>query len=335
MSSKFVGIYGGKLKQQTDSNKFRAANGSAVNMLGETEVVALVSMVSEEHGVKQERRACVKTLVGDIRHNILSTTTLCRLGWEFSQNPNGFRVRDLKSGAVMANTAYFAGCPWVHLRPAKAKEWDEQGHGGCRNFPSTSAVSSPSSCQSSDLSFISPMTKAAEVALQQHRLQGHVPFDPRCVVCQRGKSVFQHRRRKEGQFEAEVQADFGFITKGGEISLEESEEGLFKVMILTGLSTNAVGYVLITNDMRANRVQIGKWMHHFGFTSNSVSIVLHTDAERAVAELVGKSHDQFVFSVRRARPQQHQSVGLAERGVRRLKEGLPMLRAEMNQCGVE
>ena len=50
-----------------------------------------------------------------------------------------------------------------------------------------------------------------------------------------------------------------------------------------------------------------------------------------MAELVGKSHDQFVFSVRRAR----QSVGLAERGVRRLKEGLPMLRTEMNQGGVD
>ncbi len=132
-----------------------------------------------------------------------------------------------------------------------------------------------------------------------------------------------------------MQADFGFITKRGEISLEESEEGLFKVLIWTELSTNALGYVLITNDMRANRVQIGKWMHHFGFTSSSMSIVLHTASERAVAELVGKSHDQFVFSVRRAWPQQHQSVGLAERGVRRLKEGLPMLRTEMNQGGVD
>ena len=331
MSSKFVGIYGGKLQQQRDGNRFRAANGSAVNMLGETEVVALVSMISEENGRREERRACVKTLVGEIRHNILSTTTLCKLGWEFSQNPNGFRVRDLKSGAVMADTAYFAGCPWVHLRPASY----EQSVGGSRDLPSTSSISSSPSCYPSDLSSISPMTKAAEVALQQHRLQGHVPLDPRCVVCQRGKSVFQHRRRKEGQFEAEVQADFGFITKRGEISLEESEEGLFKVLILTELSTNAVGYVLVTNDMRANRVQIGKWMHHFGFTISSVSIVLHTDSERAVAELVGKRHEQFVFSVRRARPQQHQSVGLAERGVRRLKEGLPMLRTEMNQGGVD
>ena len=264
-----------------------------------------------------------------------------KLGWEFCQRPDGFHVRDLKSGAMMSDVAYFAGCPWVHMRPVKKKV----------SFSSASAVSSfqqydPSHATHvhvsdrvpSDLSPISPlipMTKAAEAALQQHRLQGHVPFDPRCVVCQRGKAVFQHRRRKEGQFEAEVQADFGYITKRGEISLAESEEGIFKVLVLTELSTNAVGYVLIHDDLRWNRVQVGKWMHHFGFTSSNVSIVLHTDSERAVSELIGKTHETFVFSVRRARPQQHQSVGLAERGVRRLKEGLPMIRAAMNQAGVD
>ena len=52
----------------------------------ETEVVALVSMFSEEKGLREERKACLKTFVGDVRHNILSTTTLCKLGWEFCQD---------------------------------------------------------------------------------------------------------------------------------------------------------------------------------------------------------------------------------------------------------
>ena len=72
-------------------------------MCCETEVVAMVSMFSEEKGCREERRACLKTLVGDIRHNILSTTTLCKLGWEFCQRPDGFHVRDLKSGAQMSD----------------------------------------------------------------------------------------------------------------------------------------------------------------------------------------------------------------------------------------
>ena len=45
-----------------------------MNMCGETEVVAMVSMFSEEKGCREERKACLKTLVGDIGHNILFTT---------------------------------------------------------------------------------------------------------------------------------------------------------------------------------------------------------------------------------------------------------------------
>ena len=62
MASRFVEVYGGKLKPQSDVNRFRAANGSAVNMCGETEVVAMVSMFSEEKGSREERKACLKTL---------------------------------------------------------------------------------------------------------------------------------------------------------------------------------------------------------------------------------------------------------------------------------
>jgi len=64
--------------------------------------------------------------------------------------------------------------------------------------------------------------------------------------------------------------------------------------------------------------------------SSTSSVVLHTDAERAVSELVGTSSEKYTFMVRRARPQQHQSNGGAERAVRRLKESLAVLRAEMN-----
>ena len=52
-----------------------------------------------------------------------------------------------------------------------------------------------------------------------------------------------------------------------------------------------------------------------------------------MSELVGTSSDKYTFLVRRARPQQHQSNGGAERAVRRLKESLAVLRAEMSQGG--
>ena len=51
---------------------------------------------------------------------------------------------------------------------------------------------------------LNPLSRAAEAALETHRMQGHVPYDPRCTICARGKSTFQHHRRREGTLETEV-----------------------------------------------------------------------------------------------------------------------------------
>ena len=319
MASRFADMYGLNLNQLRTGDVFKAANGSNVDMLGETQVVAKVRMSSWEDGGSVDKKAQIRALVGNVRHNILSTTTLCRMGWEFFQGPDGFEVRDVKSGERMLDTAYFAGCPWVKLKTVE--------HGPSSRVKQLSFVNEKGQT-------LCPMTRAAEAALEKHRLQGHTPYDPRCVVCARSKTVFQHRRRKDSLLEVEVQADFGFVTERGEM-IDHEQPGVHKILILTELSSNCVGYVVVGQDLRAARNQVAKWLNHFGFTSSQVSIVLHTDSEKAVAELVGRSTERFVFSTRRANPQQHRSVGLAERGVRRLKEGLPMLRAEMNQAGVD
>ena len=148
------------------------------------------------------------------------------------------------------------------------------------------------------------------------------------------KSTFQHRRRREGTLETEVQADFGFLTARGEV-VDDETDGTFKVLVLTDLSTNCVGCVVVGQDARNAKNLLCKWLDHFGLASSTSSLVLHTDAERAVSELVGTSSEKYTFLVRRARPQQHQSNGGAERAVRRLKESLAVLRAEMNQGGAD
>ena len=70
---------------------------------------------------------------------------------------------------------------------------------------------------------LNPLSRAAEAALETHRMQGHVPYDPRCTICARGKSTFQHRRRREGTLETEVPADFGILTTRGEMVDDEAE----------------------------------------------------------------------------------------------------------------
>ena len=106
-------------------------------------------------------------------------------------------------------------------------------------------------------------------------------------------------------------------------------------MVLTELASNCVGYILVSKDLPKVRGSIVKWLDHFGLMSSTTSIVLHTDAERAVSELVGRSTSKYTFNVRKASPQQHRSVGSAERGVRRLKETLGVIRSELNTGGVD
>ena len=163
---------------------------------------------------------------------------------------------------------------------------------------------------------------------------GHTPHDPRCVQCAKGRRVFQHRRRKEGVTECELQADFAFLSVRGEFT-EEEVDTCFKVLVMTEMSSNCVGYVVVNNDLASVRVQIVKWLEHFGLNSEKSSIVLTTDAERSVSQLISRSSPNFSFTVRRANPQQHRSVGGAERGVRRLKESLSVLRADMNESGYD
>ena len=47
------------------------------------------------------KSAKLKCLVGGISHNIMSTTTLCECGWEFNQGPDGFHVKDVKTGRTV------------------------------------------------------------------------------------------------------------------------------------------------------------------------------------------------------------------------------------------
>eukprot|EP00435_Cladocopium_sp_Y103_P051547 s2896_g16.t1 len=117
---------------------------------------------------------------------------------------------------------------------------------------------------------LNPLSRAAEAALETQCMQGHVPYDPRCTICARGKSTFQHRRRREGALETEVQADFGSLTTRGEM-VDDEAEGTIKVLGFTELSTNCVGYVEVEHEARHVKTQICKWLDHFGLASSTSS----------------------------------------------------------------
>ena len=80
---------------------------------------------------------------------------------------------------------------------------------------------------------------------------------------------------------------------------------------------------------------IEKWLDSFGLTSSMTSIILHTDQEKAVGDVVTKATRKYLFQIRRAAPQQHRSIGAAERAVRKLKESLAALRSDINKFGLD
>ena len=147
--------------------------------------------------------------------------------------------------------------------------------------------------------------------------------------------MFQHRRKRDGQRETEIQADFMFLSQRGELSVEETQ-GAIKILLLVECFSSCFGAVVVREPEETKR-QIKKWLDHFGVKSRSTSVVIHTDAEVAVGNLVGRASGEgdYTFHVRRAGPQQHASIGRGERAVRALKESLSVLRADLNQQGLD
>ena len=111
---------------------YRAANGTTVDMHGQAEVCAWVALHDWRTDAVKHRRARLRTLVADIRSNIISTTTLCAAGWKFVQDKNSFQVVDAQSGEVATDIAYFAGCPWIKLQPDWGMQsWVGRSSGKC------------------------------------------------------------------------------------------------------------------------------------------------------------------------------------------------------------
>ena len=96
---------------------YRAANGSSVNMSGTAEIGVQMHMSGTSGDDWCWKKARLNVLVGSIRHNILSITSLADSGWRFTQGPKGFDLFHEKLGMHCLDVAYFANCPWVRLYP--------------------------------------------------------------------------------------------------------------------------------------------------------------------------------------------------------------------------
>ena len=254
------------LQDSEGLGSYKAANGSSVNMSGTAEIGVQMHMSGTSGDDWCWKKARLNVLVGSIRHNILSITSLADSGWRFTQGPKGFDLFHEKLGMHCLDVAYFANCPWVRLYP---------------DVGSSSAYRSDLTVSNTHDFSVAAVSGGDDNELARHRRQGHIPFNPNCLECAKGRSVFQHRRDKGDRKEVSIQADFAFLKTSGEIVTDELP-GSVKILVLTEMMSRCIGYVVVGEDVEAARRQIVVWLQHFGLTSKAVSIDVHTDSERAV-----------------------------------------------------
>ena len=216
VSEAAFGQFQATLKSSPDVERFRAANGSKVSMKGVADISLGFAMKSFKDGRNVWKNASMQVMVGGTHHNILSTTALCRSGWTFTQWGDGAELKHDASGNLMLEVVMHSGCPWVRMYPVT----------------SVSQVDSPAVDESfgsrvekvvrfeHDVD-LAPLSPAVEAQLEMHRKQGHFPHHPQCPECARVRSVFRHRRKAQDAIECEVQADFCFITRRGELNEED------------------------------------------------------------------------------------------------------------------
>ena len=204
---------------------YKAANGSSVNMSGTAEIGVQMHMSGTSGDDWCWKKARLNVLVGSIRHNILSITSLADSGWRFTQGPKGFDLFHEKLGMHCLDVAYFANCPWVRLYP------DVGSSSACRSDLTVSSTH--------DFS-VAAVSGGDDSELARHRRQGHIPFNPNCLECAKGRSVFQHRRDKGDRKEVSIQADFAFLKTTGEIAADELP-GSVKILVLTEMTSRCIG----------------------------------------------------------------------------------------------
>lgn len=292
--------------------------------------VVTVGLDVEKDKKRMKTKGKIKAYVGRTKHNIRSTTMLCNNGWKITQEKGHVEVLHQKTGQKLFKTAFFANCPWVQLSPCCD---NASGPNAPVQVVADSGADDPS--ELSAVGDLNPVTRVEETELQKHRMNGHQPYDPRCIDCNACRGVYQHRKRERGCLNVELQADFCFISETGDFVDGSTGKQVTKVLVLTELQSSCVGYVVCGDNVWKTRELSNNYLFHFGLVTQKASVILHTDRELAVSEFIRSANEHFDFKIVRAPPQQHEHVGGVERSVRRLKESMNVIRSDLNRQGLD
>ena len=178
------------------------------------------------------------------------------------------------------------------------------------------------------VSMVGAVELSSQEKLRQHVLRGHDPFDPHCLECQQGRGVSRAPRRSLRERILEVQVDFFFL------GLVESK---FKMILLRKVFSGLLGVTAVSENVQVTGQHLRQILAEFGLleTLEGPPVDFRTDAQAEVGTVLRRSGLPREYTVNKAGPQNHDTVGSVQRGVREIKEALAVLRLELAKAGLD
>ena len=143
------------------------------------------------------------------------------------------------------------------------------------------------------------------------------------MECLKAKAVKQHRRRQTKQEVATIVADFLFIGPSKR-----------KALVVVEVVSRMLAAVPVHENVERTRAIMRQWFAEFALDGigHKCAVEVFTDAEVAVGNLLKAVETGTRLSVRKAPPQAHEVVGLAERYVRYVEETVGLLKSDLRQA---
>ena len=301
-------------KTGVGSVEYFAANGSPGRM-SQTAAVTVAFEVTTGAGAAKVQSFQLECCIGNVSHNIISTGQLVKKGWTVVQSPDEMYLYHAESQTMITEVTLWGGCPWMRSRrPIATKAIKDQPG---KTMPMDVDVGgAPMDVSGLKVSAVNLDQSQAE-RRRQHVLKGHFPYDPHCLECQQGRGVSRAPRRPMRERVLEIQVDFFFL-------------GTHKLVLFRQVMTGLLGVTPVSEDIRVTGSHIRQILTEFSLVGGEgPPIDFRTDAAPDVTALIQRSGIPREYTVTRAGPQNHDSVGSVERGVREVKEGIATIRLEL------
>ena len=324
LSQNYEGMY--RCQAQEDSagalETYYAANGTPVHMRANVLVSLAFQVVTGASGKKKIQSFKLACCIGDVSHNIISTTQLVKKGWSVIQSPGETYLYHEDSGTLISDVLLWGGTPW--LRACRAAQPSLKDGSQPMELVESSVVEP----EGLKVSMVGAVELSSQEKLRQHVLRGHYPFDPHCLECQQGRGVSRAPRRSLRERILEVQVDFFFL------GLVESK---FKMILLRQVFSGLLGVTAVSENVQVTGQHLRQILAEFGLleTLEGPPVDFRTDAQDEVGTVLRRSGLPRDYTVNKAGPQNHDTVGSVERGVREVKEALAVLRLELAKAGLD